>query len=221
MINIRPNQVFNLIEDHQEWVYYQLPKRGGLLALESAILLSLLKIVNAKKVFEFGTYKGFTTRLFLENIESDGKFISTLDLDSLDNVQFQGDDLELASTALGCFREYLNSPKSDYVEQILIDSLLFDPAGREQLYDFIFIDANHKLEYAQKDTENAFQMLSNVTGCIAWHDYGNPSFPQLTRWLTDFSVGKPIYHVEETMLCFYLPNVDIPDSIGRLPRNSF
>ncbi|MBV5272513.1 MAG: class I SAM-dependent methyltransferase, partial [Lamprocystis purpurea] len=147
---------------------------------------------------------GFTTRLFLENIDTDGKIVTTIDLPSVSDVFFQGHDEELARKSLCSEREYLCSAKSEQVEQILIDSMKFETAGYEEKFDFVFVDANHKLEYVKQDTENAFKMLTS-NGCIAWHDYGNPQFPELKQYLKDLSVDKPIYHVEETMLCFYLP----------------
>lgn len=94
----------------------------------------------------------------------------------------------------------------------------FSAAGYEKKFDMIFVDANHKVEYARHDTENAFKMVRDG-GCIAWHDYENPQFPEVTQYLHDLSVDEPIYHVEDTMLCFYLPGVRIPNSIGRQPSN--
>ena len=51
--------------------------------------------------------------------------------------------------------------------------------------------------------------------CLAWHDYENPSYPDLTRYLKNLSNQLPMYHVEETMICFYLKNA--PSSLtGKL-----
>lgn len=218
MINIRPNQILRLVDKDNEAFWFQIPSRGWLITFESTILVALLKIVKAKRVFEFGTYKGFTTRLFLENINSDEIIVTTLDLPSTSGISFQGRDEILALESLEAEREYLNSSKGDQVEQMLLDSMSFSGEGYEKAFDMIFIDANHKVEYARRDTENALKMVRDG-GCIAWHDYGNPEFPELTKFLQELSLDEPIYHVEETMLCFYLPGVQIPSSIGIQPKN--
>lgn len=168
--------------------------------------------------FEFGTYKGYTTRLLLENINGFGKYVTTLDIgDSsvIDSIDFQGDDESLAREAIVFRREYLDSSKAEHVEQLLLDSMMFNAEGYAGQFDFIFVDANHKLEYVERDTLGALAMLAEG-GCIAWHDYGNPQFPELTHYLDSLCLAYPVYHIEETMICFYMPGVVIPDSIGRL-----
>lgn len=218
MINIRPNQILQLVDLDQEACWFQIPCRGGLVAIESLILLALARVVEANRVFEFGTYKGFTTRLLLENIVSDQVIITTLDLPTTSGISFQGRDETLAVESLGSEREYLRSPKRDQVEQILIDSMNFSGCGYEKAFDLIFVDGNHRLEYAQRDTENALKMLRGG-GCIAWHDYGNPDFPELTQFLDSLKLDKPIYHVEDTMLCFYAQGIRIPNSKGKQAVN--
>lgn len=42
--------------------------------------------------------------------------------------------------------------------------------------------------------------------CIAWHDYGNPNYPDNTNYLNNLSEELSIFHVEETMVCFCLKN---------------
>jgi len=212
MINIRPNQVFRAVDVSLEPFWFQLPGRGGLLTLESTILVALLKLVEAKNAFEFGTYKGFTTRLLLENIEGSGTLVTTLDLPTVDQVSFEGSDRRLAIESLTDEREYRRSVKSDQVAQVLMDSLRFS-AENFGKFDFIFVDGNHKISYARHDTEEAFKLVADQ-GCIAWHDYRNPEFPELTAFLDDLSSFRPLYHVEETMLCFYLPGRSLPQSIG-------
>lgn len=48
---IRPNQLLSLTPRNSEWIAFQIPARGGLIALESVCLVALSKIVDAKNFF--------------------------------------------------------------------------------------------------------------------------------------------------------------------------
>lgn len=153
----------------------------------------------------------------LENIEGSGTLVTTLDLPSVDQISFEGSDRRLAIESLTVQREYRRSVKSDQVAQILMDSLRFS-AENFGKFDFVFVDADHKIPYARHDMEEAFKLVVDQ-GCIAWLDYRNPEFPELTAFLDDLSSFRPLYHVEETMLCFYLPGRSLPQSIGNSAVN--
>ena len=174
--HVRPNQVMQLVEKGEESCWFQIPSRGGLMTIESIILISLIKIFKAKKVFEFGTFKGFTTRLFVENIiDSKESMVVTLDLDNLQDVEFHPTDKILAKQSISSQREYSFSSKASKVKQIYMNSLNFTTKGYQNLFDIVFVDANHELKYAKYDTENAFDMIKDK-GCVVWHDYMNPNF---------------------------------------------
>lgn len=180
------------------------------------MLLKLMRCVNPSHLFEFGTYKGLTTRLLLENLpESDvaSERIFTLDLPDLEHVVFQGTDIEVASESIYCERKYLGSQRKHLVKQILQDSMTLDPDEYPRKFQFIFIDGNHELGYVRKDTENSLRMLADSRSCIVWHDYGNPEFPELTQYLEDLSTQIPLHHIEDTMLAFHLLGIDVA------PRN--
>jgi predicted O-methyltransferase YrrM len=216
LTHIRPGQLLSIPDNFGEEIKFFMPPAqgaGSLTTLESVILLKLLRCVNPSFVFEFGTYKGYTTRLLLENLPErnvDADRIYTLDLPEIDNVVFQGDDRTLAAEALGFQRKYLTSQKKNLVKQIFQDSMTLDPQQYLKKFQYIFIDANHEASYARKDTENALKMLSDSPACIIWHDYGNAQFPELTQYLEGLSDGLRLYHVEGTMLVFHLLGVEIP-----------
>ena len=48
------------------------------------------------------------------------------------------------------------------------------------------------------------QMLA-PGGCIAWHDYGNPRYPELTAYLDSQSLRYDLCAVGDTMLVFWFP----------------
>lgn len=220
MINIRPHQVLSIVDNFQEEIKFFMPPAdgtGGLRTLESVLLVKLLRLVNPQFIFEFGTYKGETTRLLLENIPEvsvlpnySKERVYTLDLPSIDNIEFEGLDRVVAKNSIGFKRKYLASTKKHLVKQILKDSIKLDIENYRKKFQYIFIDANHSLSYVKKDTENSIEMLSGEPSCIIWHDYGNPEHPELTKYLNDLSVNMRLYHIEGTMLVFYILGIEVP-----------
>lgn len=221
MQHIRPYQLLGIadgFEEQEEIRFFMPPAQGAgsLSTLESIVLLKLLRCVRPDHLFEFGTYKGYTTRLLLENLPESGvvgERIYTLDLPELTDVSFQGADRSLAEEAIGFTRKYLTCKSRNLVKQILQDSITIDVEQYSKKFQYVFVDANHELSYVKKDTENAFKMLAAEPACIIWHDYGNPQFPELTQYLDDLAKNIPMYHVENTMLVFHLLGKDV------LPRH--
>ncbi|KFF72889.1 hypothetical protein IW01_01590 [Pectobacterium brasiliense] len=216
MNHIRPYQVLSIEDDYDEAFNFFMPPpspNGVTSVFESILILKLMRCIDPLRIFEFGTFKGLTTRLLLENLKPVNnveKRIYTLDLPDIGDITFQGNDKRVAVEAIGYERKYLSSARSAWVEQILIDSKDLDASCYEDKFQFIFIDANHELSYAKKDTENAFRMLAkDVPACIIWHDYQHPTFPELTDYLDDLSQQKQLYHIENTMLVCYLQNITV------------
>ena len=86
------------------------------------------------------------------------------------------------------------------VTQLLCDSNEFDPAGLGE-FDFLWIDGGHDERTVRSDTENAYHMRrAGERSVIAWHDYRNPKYPELTRYLDGLSATRPLLFVEETMM---------------------
>jgi predicted O-methyltransferase YrrM len=83
--SIRPREIFKLVEDkfpnrNIEMVMNIPPSGiGSLFSLESALLVALMKVIDPKAVFEFGTYNGNGALLFARNTRSDA-VITTLNL---------------------------------------------------------------------------------------------------------------------------------------------
>jgi predicted O-methyltransferase YrrM len=208
--HIRPYQVLGIADPFPEEVRFFMPPAqgsGSLLSIESLLLIKLVRVIEPKYLFEFGTYKGLTTRLLLANLpprsDLSDERIYTLDLPTLDNVHFKGTDVNLAREALGFERKYLGEKNSHLVKQILRDSMVFDGAEYPERFQFIFIDGNHDVSYARKDTENSFKMFSKEKGCIIWHDYGHPEFAELTQYIEDLGKQMDVYHVEHTKMAFH------------------
>jgi hypothetical protein len=210
LTRVRPYQVLSIPDEFGEEIKFFMPPpsgAGSLKTIESIMLLKLMRSVNPSYIFEFGTFKGYTTRLLLENLPDSNvrsERIYTLDLPSLHDVIFQGGDKEHAIAGLNFPKKYLTSPRKNLVKQILQDSMTFDPRPYLKKFQYIFIDANHEVNYVKRDTENSFKMLADPPSCIVWHDYENPEYPQLTQYLKELSSKIRLHHIEDTMLVFHL-----------------
>ena len=72
--------------------------------------------------------------------------------------------------------------------------------------DFIFVDADHSYDLVKNDTEKAIEMLA-PGGLLIWHDYAEKS-PGVMRFVQEFSVNKPVFHIRTTCLAVYIDGVD-------------
>lgn len=71
---VRPYQVLLIPDTFGDEVKFFMPEPqawGSLTTIEAMMLVKLMRIVNPRNIFEFGTYKGLTTRLLLENLSEE------------------------------------------------------------------------------------------------------------------------------------------------------
>jgi predicted O-methyltransferase YrrM len=208
MLRIRPHHVFARVPAGQERVTLDLPKQfvGEPLMLEKALLLALLRISRARRIFEFGTFLGGTTAMLARNAPEAEVF--TLDLPA----GATGSSAVEEDRRLSLGRAPLQALGAR-VRQLASDSNAFDPAGLGA-FDFIWIDGGHDERTVTSDTENAYRMLRpGPTAVIAWHDYGNPKYPELTRYLERVSASRPLMFVEETLMV--VDCADVREHVGR------
>ncbi len=212
LTHIRPYQILGIEDNYPEEVRFFMPQAqgsGSLLSLESIMLIKLMRVTNADYVFEFGTYKGLTTRLLLanlpikNNLDPQEKRVYTLDLPDLENVYFQGTDVDLAEEALNFKRKYLEESNSHLVNQVFQDSMKFDGEQYQKKFQLIFIDGNHEISYVKKDTENAFKMIADGPSVIIWHDYGHPEFDDNSRYLEQLGKEMKMFHIEHTKMVIH------------------
>lgn len=214
VIPIKPGKLLSLNDSFDERINFFMPPSDGigiLSVLESILLIKMLRIVDANFAFEFGTFKGYTTRLLLENLPDrnlQGHRIFTLDLESIEGIEFSGDDERIARISLSSHRAYLLSKKASSVCQLLMDSISLNEAEYMGKIDLIFIDANHDLKYVKSDTEKSLVMRSEKS-FVVWHDFGNPLFPELTSYLENLACTMPVYSIQNTMLAFSTKGISI------------
>jgi hypothetical protein len=201
---VDPEQLFPGLF-HQNVSVLDLGSRpSGTTFLETYIMVSLIKLLCARMIFEFGTSEGRTTLQFALNSPEDAK-IFTLDLPGDDfPTRFGRACPNEASfrqlTVGGLFKEYAECGK---IKQLLADSVTVDIEPFRAKMDFIFIDGDHAWSYVKADSENAFSMLSS-RGVIVWHDYGS-RWPDVARYLRDLSSQKKFYHLAGTTMVVHGP----------------
>lgn len=212
MKHIRPHQVFDLVSAAKERMsYFLLPnKYSATLTIESAILISLIKIMRPARLFEFGTYLGEQTLNMAANIPDDG-VVYTLDLDlkSFEEAALHDADFPIAKKQLELPKVFADTPFNKRIKCLYGDSTKFNFYPFRGSFEFILIDGGHDLKTVDSDTKNAINMLSlRDPCCILWHDYLNPNY-QITDYLDNLSIDLDLFHVEETKYVFYLRNVQL------------
>ena len=230
IFSIRPKVLLSFIEEK-----YQLPVEaklqipssqiGSLTMLEAMMIVTLMKIVNPKNIFEFGTYLGYSTNLLLTNSSFDTKVFS-IDLGhNTSNVEYtkNASDKDLKSNDIlndnfltlqqaekgTHYLKSISKPEKDRLKLIIGDSTEYSPAKDNLVNatDFIFIDGGHTYELVKKDTETSEKMISEK-GVILWHDFGSKIHGDVTRFVENYSKDHLIFHIEHTMIAFTIPKIN-------------
>lgn len=194
---------------------------GSVTLLEASALVSLIKLVRPRKIFEFGTFLGYSTALLVENSASDCAVYS-LDLG----------DTHVADKPLEAFAradltrdgdindEYLRGAQgargphyttglaaADRARLHLLqgDSRRFDPAahGLDGAVDLVFVDGGHDTETITADTANARRMIGD-SGVIVWHDFASGIHSDVTSFVNALAEREPVVCIQHTMLAIAL-----------------
>lgn|SRR5690554_306304 len=224
LVEIRPKVIFQQIEQRfsQDNIMFHaaIPTSniGGLTLLESAILVSLVKLSGATRIFEFGTYLGATSLLLASNTSADA-CITTLDLPPEEVEALEGDtgtaylrddkinDQYLRNNYRNKGALYIDRATADIrqkIHRIHQNSLQLQPAERgfDGHFDFIFIDGGHEYGIVRSDTQKALEMAQE-NAIIVWHDYRSNIHKDVTNFVDEFSRGQQVIHVQNTMLAIH------------------
>lgn len=216
---IRPKFILKYLENNFEDLvevnlYAPSSEIGSLTTLEATILASFLKIINPNKIFEFGTFLGYSSSVFLKNTKK--STVYSLDLD--EEIKFNNNDLNKVLIDDNLNDKYLSYKQSlkgpVYLQQFLnsndqrikilkSNSLTFDESPYIDEIDFVFVDGGHLFEIIKNDTEKSFKMLKKG-GVIVWHDYDSKIHSDVTDFLDELSFSKKIFHVENTLIAFHI-----------------
>ncbi|MBC7979059.1 MAG: class I SAM-dependent methyltransferase [Armatimonadetes bacterium] len=163
--------VLDICPGTQRWTLQSFPRVGASVSpMECAGLAALSHLVGAKKVFEFGTYKGVSTTQLALNV-GEGGMVFTLDLPE-DHPAYslpipKQEEQQIAnegSKGILIPRDLLGR-----VTFLSSDSAKFDERPYLNTMDLVFVDGAHSYEYVKNDTEKGWKML-RPGGVIAWHD---------------------------------------------------
>jgi predicted O-methyltransferase YrrM len=219
---IRPRQIFKIVEDKYPDTNIELTITmppsgiGSLLTLESSLLVALTKIINAKRIFEIGTFNGNTSLLLATNTPRDA-IITTLDLPPEEIELYEEEKLDLTDANQNdqYLRQVFKNKGAFYIKRasaeiqtkikvIHQNSHDFEPSahGLSATQDIVFVDGGHDYATIKNDTEKALQMLK-PNGVIIWHDYLSKIHSEVELYLRDFSIDRKVIAIGSTMLCFY------------------
>jgi predicted O-methyltransferase YrrM len=168
---IPPVNVLDICPGTQRWTLQSFPSVGASVSpMECAALAALSHLVGAKRVFEFGTYKGVSTTQLALNL-APGGMVFTLDLPE-DHPAYslpipKPEERQIA--AEGGKGILIPRDLLDRVTFLSSDSATFDETPYLGSMDLVFVDGAHSYEYVKNDTEKGWNML-RPGGVLAWHD---------------------------------------------------
>ena len=210
MHHIRPYKIFTLLEAPapERVVNVTLPSRrgnGGTSLLETMLIIAATRIVNARRVFEIGTFLGNNTMNMALNLPDDAK-VFTLDLDDQHSVGLEQlpEDALLTKLHLAAqsVLDFAGTAVAGKISRLIGNSVTFDFSAWKNSIDFLFIDGGHDFHTVKADTASALEMVAlERPSCIMWHDYRSWEYPALTCYLDEFSKEREIFHIEDTTLC--------------------
>jgi hypothetical protein len=184
----------------------QLSEGGGLGLHELVILAAVTRLLKPRKVFEFGTYRGLSTSAFVLNSPPDARVISvdlppdTQVADISNNEYAPAEQQLIRERKVGSVLHELGL--QDRYQQILCNSLDFDPTSQAGSVELGFIDGGHALKFVRNDTIKMARMMAE-RGLVFWHDYGGRGgLLALAGYLEKLSRSIPIYRLNGTALAW-------------------
>jgi predicted O-methyltransferase YrrM len=177
--------VLDICPGSQRWTLQSFPSVGASVSpMECAALAALAHLVKAKRIFEFGTYKGVSTTQLALNV-AEGGMVFTLDLPEGHPAYVLPipKPEERAIAAEGGKGILIPRDLLDRVTFLSADSAEFDVTPYRNSIDVVFVDAAHGYEYVKNDSEKGWEML-RPGGIMAWHDCV-ASHPGVVRYIKE------------------------------------
>jgi predicted O-methyltransferase YrrM len=162
---------------------------------EGLYVAAISQLRNARRIFEFGTFIGRTTRHLAAM--NPGAEVWTLDLPRDANPWRFAD-------RVGSY--FAGTPEAARIHFLREDARTFDPTPYRGTMDFIWVDADHSYDGVKNDSEKAFAMLA-PGGAILWHDFG-PDSLGLARYFAEFTQTRPLFRIARTSILVHLDGVD-------------
>jgi predicted O-methyltransferase YrrM len=172
-------------------------------------LCRLCALVRPRRVFEIGTYTGYSTLHLALNAPPDATIL-TLDLPKQDDLRplrpalrtTVMDDAHIGGATAERAYLFAGLPEAERIALLFGDSATFDFAPWHGAIDLFFIDGAHSYEYVRSDTRAALRCV-RPGGVIAWHDFGRAGLNGVSRWLRECRAdGLPVHAVPGCSLAF-------------------
>lgn len=194
---------------------------GSVTLLEAAALISIVKLIQPRTIFEFGTFLGYSTALLVENANAECAIYS-LDLgdshaaedavESYEDADLRRDgninDDYLRAVQSASAPRYLGGLSDADKSRVTLlqqDSRALDPAahGLVGAVDLVFVDGGHDLETVAIDTANARKMIGD-SGVILWHDFKSTIHGDVTTFVEELAKDDLVIHIQHTMMAMLL-----------------
>src|SRR5579864_5803701 len=150
MRHIRPYVIFNLLQSPpaDRIANVKIPNRRDIRLLETYLLVTAIRVVNAKRIFEFGTFFGSTTLNLALNSPPDTEIL-TLDLGRGDAKGLEQDAADAPLTQMHFDRtamDYSGISVCTKIKELTGNSRVFDFSQLRDSIDLVFIDGGHDYE---------------------------------------------------------------------------
>ena len=174
--------------------------------LEQLACLALVtKAIDARAVFEIGTFRGRTALNFALNA-SDDATVYTMDLppddrDGPSRRTHTSDARIISDSQTGS--DYRGSDVEQKIVQLYGDSASFDFSPYYGKMDLVYVDGAHDYEAVKRDSENALRML-RPGGYALWDEFCNyGDYHDVTRAVLDTVPTGEVVQIENTQLAVY------------------
>ncbi len=181
------SEIFPGIDQVEIRVKYS-PYMGGGSLSDVITLGQMVKFLGCRRMFEIGTFRGYTTFHLALNSPADSH-VYTLDLPAsgVSEARLEITDLQFIQKP-SSGEWFKNTECEPKITQFLADSASFDYSDYEGSMNFVYVDGGHSYEYAMADSLTARRLLA-PGGVIAWHDY--PTYPGVWNCLEELSKKWP------------------------------
>lgn len=191
---------------------------GSITLVDQVVLVLFAKLIKPRKIVEIGTYKGFTTRLLLENTADDCEVVSidlpremtahlaeTDERSALTSAERNDDYLRKRQALDG--ETYLQSITDAQAERLTLVKHDSTKLGFKEAFGsagMVFIDGGHERHIVEADTRNAFDIVES--GVVVWHDFASNLHGDVSSYLADFSRTRAVFHVANSLVAFSFVN---------------
>ena len=214
---IKLRKILSLIEStslqKQIKTFFPPVEIGSITLVDQIVLLTIDELLRPNIFLEIGTFKGYTTRLMLNN--SYASMIYSIDLpknNHINKIQFNQEKVSKDGDYNDQYLRYIysisnqiylsNLPENALSRLKLIecDSRKLDFRHEIGLIDLAFIDGGHTYEIIKSDTENVMNNMKE--GVIIWHDYSSDTHSDVTKYLQSISDKLKIFHIIGSLCAF-------------------